>query len=332
MEELSKMHDRLAVAKAGRGAEEQSGRKKQTQLESMVHCGVCSQHYTDPQILNCQHSFCKNCLKKLKVKYKQEVRCLVCEHVTSLNDVRPDINKSQLIDVYQQQEREAEEHFDENGGDFVVHTGGETHVSQVPRLNLAKLTGQVEKALKDQCACNITAVTSRRQSSLFPCFQSKVTSCDASCDICSQPIGWFCNQCRQYLCDDCQMRHSKVNSTKHHICETVDDIAKQQQPVRPNFNWSSREIDFECLQIIKKHLTTISDAIDRLQHLVKQIEGEVLVTKTSGSNAMKESQHLREDWFNKVQLHFDTMDIKISEFVNARLESLNRLRTRVEMA
>ena len=79
-------------------------------------------------------------------------------------------------------------------------------------------------------------------------------------------------------------------------------------------------------------MLTISDAVDRLQHLVKQIEGEVGVTKTSGSNALKESQHLREDWFNKVQLHFDTIDIKISEFVNARLESLNRLKSRVEIA
>ena len=77
---------------------------------------------------------------------------------------------------------------------------------------------------------------------------------------------------------------------------------------------------------------TIADALDRLHHLVKQIEGEVSVTQTSGTHAMKESQHLREDWFNKVQLHFDTIDIKISEFVNARLESLNRLKSRVEIA
>ena len=140
MDELSKLHDRLKDAKGVKVQEQQNKSidKKPNKLQSMVHCDVCELPYTDPQILNCQHSFCRKCLKSLKVKYKQEVKCSICDDVTALNDVRADINKEQLIEVYHQQKQEDNKRSenDENRADFVVHAGSDIYTSKVPSINL----------------------------------------------------------------------------------------------------------------------------------------------------------------------------------------------------
>ena len=72
---------------------------KASKLQSILQCPECQLVYSKPQILNCQHTFCQNCIAGLKVKMRREVKCSLCEEVTSFGDIKRDINKEQLVEV-----------------------------------------------------------------------------------------------------------------------------------------------------------------------------------------------------------------------------------------
>ncbi|XP_071798628.1 uncharacterized protein [Asterias amurensis] len=43
-----------------------------------IECPVCLTRFTDPKILDCQHSFCLKCLQELVAKYDQKEECIIC--------------------------------------------------------------------------------------------------------------------------------------------------------------------------------------------------------------------------------------------------------------
>ena len=54
-----------------------------TQDSSSTTCKKCSKLYTEPRILPCLHSFCKNCIKSLVIQGGSKIRCPSCK-TTSL--------------------------------------------------------------------------------------------------------------------------------------------------------------------------------------------------------------------------------------------------------
>ena len=54
-----------------------------TQDSPSVTCKKCSKPYTDPRILPCLHSFCKNCIKSLVIQRGSKIRCPSCKKKTS---------------------------------------------------------------------------------------------------------------------------------------------------------------------------------------------------------------------------------------------------------
>uniref|UniRef100_A0A1X7SX29 RING-type domain-containing protein n=1 Tax=Amphimedon queenslandica TaxID=400682 RepID=A0A1X7SX29_AMPQE len=56
-------------------------------LEEQLTCPVCLEHYTNPKILPCHHSFCQHCLEGLPLDKKNEtyyLSCPTCRHHTAL--------------------------------------------------------------------------------------------------------------------------------------------------------------------------------------------------------------------------------------------------------
>ena len=56
-------------------------------LEEQLTCPVCLEHYTNPKILLCHHSFCQHCLEGLPLDKKNEtyyLSCPTCRHCTEL--------------------------------------------------------------------------------------------------------------------------------------------------------------------------------------------------------------------------------------------------------
>ena len=56
-------------------------------LEERLTCPVCLDHYTNPKILPCHHSFCQQCLERLPLDKKNEtyyLSCPTCRHRTEV--------------------------------------------------------------------------------------------------------------------------------------------------------------------------------------------------------------------------------------------------------
>ena len=60
----------------------------QEALKKEMECPICTEEYVEPKSLNCGHSLCLECLKKI---YKDgTVDCPICRHITIPNF--PDVN------------------------------------------------------------------------------------------------------------------------------------------------------------------------------------------------------------------------------------------------
>lgn len=58
-------------------------------LNDQLQCAICLNRYTDPRILQCHHSFCKNCIGLIPVELEDEqqlIRCPMCRKPTQLDD------------------------------------------------------------------------------------------------------------------------------------------------------------------------------------------------------------------------------------------------------
>ncbi|XP_022291652.2 uncharacterized protein LOC111102980 [Crassostrea virginica] len=60
--------------------------------DQLLICGICEGRLTDPRILDCLHSFCKECLviKQEQAAIKDNVVCQLCQQSTDLPDQSPD--------------------------------------------------------------------------------------------------------------------------------------------------------------------------------------------------------------------------------------------------
>ena len=75
-------------------------------LASSAVCGLCSEFYVDPRILQCIHSFCSKCLKKLAEEQGPKLTCPTCSKTTSLTEegidaLSKDLRKSYEVEVAQ---------------------------------------------------------------------------------------------------------------------------------------------------------------------------------------------------------------------------------------
>ncbi|KAM3821680.1 E3 ubiquitin-protein ligase TRIM56 [Vipera latastei] len=56
----------------------------ETLSSGFLTCTICLEHYCQPKILPCLHSYCQDCLKKLLGGSKRELRCPECRELVSL--------------------------------------------------------------------------------------------------------------------------------------------------------------------------------------------------------------------------------------------------------
>ena len=131
------------------------------------------------------------------------------------------------------------------------------------------------------------------------------------CDICNGAIVWRCQQCSQWLCDDCQVRHNKTSSTKRHHTESVFGIAKQQRLV------------------LEKQYDILKRSDERLVKTLQRLEFEADTILAQKSHVLQDSSELRTEWIEKVNQHFDAIDDKVTFFATERLNDLEKVQKRI---
>lgn len=69
------------------------------QLEERLTCPICSELYTKPRLLPCQHLLCSACLDKLASD--NLIKCPICQQTEPLTKVVPDQRMEKLKQVFE---------------------------------------------------------------------------------------------------------------------------------------------------------------------------------------------------------------------------------------
>ena len=68
-----------------------------TSTEELTNCVICTEVFTDPQVLPCEHVFCKGCVNRMKDE--GTIKCPNCSKVCVIDDVKPDFRLATFLDA-----------------------------------------------------------------------------------------------------------------------------------------------------------------------------------------------------------------------------------------
>ena len=68
-----------------------------TSAEELTNCVICTEFFVDPQVLPCEHVFCKGCVNKL-TKFGS-IKCPKCCNVCVNGDVKPDFRLATFLEA-----------------------------------------------------------------------------------------------------------------------------------------------------------------------------------------------------------------------------------------
>ena len=68
-----------------------------TSADELTECIVCFETFRDPQLLTCQHTFCKRCVGH--IADAGAIQCPTCKKVSLMDDVRPDFRLAKFLDA-----------------------------------------------------------------------------------------------------------------------------------------------------------------------------------------------------------------------------------------
>ena len=68
-----------------------------TSAEELTNCVICTEFFVDPQVLPCEHVFCKSCVNRMKDA--GTIKCPNCSKVCVIDDVKPDFRLATFLDA-----------------------------------------------------------------------------------------------------------------------------------------------------------------------------------------------------------------------------------------
>ena len=71
--------------------------KMATSVEELTNCVICTEVFTDPQVLPCDHVFCRGCVNRMNDA--GTIKCPNCSKVCDIGDVKPDFRLTTFLDA-----------------------------------------------------------------------------------------------------------------------------------------------------------------------------------------------------------------------------------------
>ena len=68
-----------------------------TSAEELTSCVICTEFFTDPQVLPCEHVFCKGCVNRMTDA--GTIKCPNCGKVCIIDDAKPDFRLATFLDA-----------------------------------------------------------------------------------------------------------------------------------------------------------------------------------------------------------------------------------------
>ncbi|XP_033638105.1 E3 ubiquitin-protein ligase TRIM56-like [Asterias rubens] len=259
-----------------------------------IECPICLSRFTDPKILDCQHSFCLKCLQELVAKYDQKVDCIncpVCREKTSI----PEKGVSALFNCF----------FLSSLIDDVIHLEGpeedinppvstcegcDEGLEPVSRCvdcdaNLCKTCQEYHAKLKMNRHHQI--VNAVGSSNERPENKDKTQSpkCRKHTD---QELRFYCETCDLLACHACVVFDHRASN--HNLSEINDSITSYRQAVEE----ALMKFD-ECRKQFQKVDDSIKHSQRRLQLMVDQALQDILVKEEEEITKIRSASRLLQE-------------------------------------
>ena len=245
-------------------------------VKSMLKCAICQEILKDPKTLSCFHSFCMECLKKLKkVKQGEETGlfCPICRAFTPTTVIKTNFLVSELLEMHNSKESGQEQLCDQC-------------LEKKPQWKCM----ECKIALCKKCQGIHLRVPLLRGHRVLPVnaetemIIDRLVFCTKHSD---QPIVFNCRDCEVPLCIKC-----KVTQHESHKTETIEDTLERILP----------EVS-TCVEIVKEHIADIKSNTEYMESKIKAIKDAFSQCRKQIKLALdvKEQEELQklEGWLNK---------------------------------
>ena len=262
-------------------ATKQSSSEAIKKVEEQITCPICLEHFTNPKLVSCGHSFCLQCLQRLPIELvngSHYLPCPTCRVSCPVPDkgvasLPPSFVINNFIEVYGLMKKVSD------------HQHASCDVCD--DNNADRYCKQCAKFLCPQCLHhhnNWKPHTSHQIISLDEVASSVYLLPQAKPDptmICTdhnEPLKVFCNTCQQLICRDCT-----VKKHKDHDYDLVTDTYKQHKDAIVQSSLRPLNQEFDRLQEARLILVTRKNkisqqcetAIEEIDHTITQIKNHL---------------------------------------------------------
>ena len=298
----------------------QSSTEALKKVEEQTTCPICLEHFTNPKLVPCGHSFCLQCLQHVPIELvngSHYLPCPTCRVSCPVLDkgvasLPPSFVINNFIEVY----------------DLMKKVSDHQHASCdiCDDKNADRYCKQCAKFLCPQCLHhhnNWKPHTSHQIISLDEVASSAYLLPQAKPDptmICTdhdKPLDIFCDECQQLIC-----LHCTVKKHKDHDYDLVTDTYKQhkdaiiQSSLRPLNKEFNRLQDARVILVTRKNKISqqCETAIEEIDHTITQIKSHLDETgrklKKDARLALKHKDSVLDQQIKEI----DTAIHQVSEY------------------
>ncbi len=264
-------------------------------LEDQLTCPICLDHFDNPKILPCFHSFCMGCLECIKThngpEGLREIRCPTCRLPCSVPDkgltmLPASFVINNLIEVYSLMKKVS-------GGSHASCDNCGDHVAD-------RYCKQCAKFFCLQCLhhhnnwkpnTNHETITLEEVASTayqLPTARPEITE---QCADHNKPLEIFCETCQELICHNCT-----VKKHRNHDYDVASDV------------YSKHRND-----IIESSLQPLNSEVDRIAQAMKLLE-------TQRDDVTDQAKKTKEEIQRKIQTRLEEMSEKLKEEVDTALK------------
>ncbi|XP_022086164.1 E3 ubiquitin-protein ligase TRIM56-like [Acanthaster planci] len=213
-----------------------------------LECPICCCRFNQPKILNCLHSFCKNCLEKVVAGHpdQKEITCPVCRQQTAMTEtgLAGILNNFSLMALVE--EVAQQEHLVKSQRSQVTCEECDEQEVAISRClecreylcDACHKAHQRSKKTKSHETASIDDLRSGEVS-----FESRLRHEVPKCQKHAfQDLIFYCQTCTSLICAACTALDHRTSD--HEVCDVADALASCQEKVA------------ELVQQAEQHLTT----------------------------------------------------------------------------
>ena len=236
-------------------------------VEDQITCPICMEHFSDPRVLPCLHSYCLTCLQRVLVEGNYSLPCPTCRSPCPVPDkglasLPPSFVVNNLMEVYDLMKKvSAHQHVSCDNCD---NTNADSYCKQCATFLCPECLHHHNK-WKPNAGHQILSDLDEVASTAHQLPRAKQEQ-SMVCTEHNEPLKIFCESCQQLICHDCTVsKHEKPL----HQYNLVTDTYRQRKDA----------INQSCLQPLNEEYNRLVAAQNKLTVKRKEISQNAQAAK-----------------------------------------------------